>query len=155
MHNAPAVSFPVGRSRLRLGLILALVLLGAIVQAVWWWQAQVRDARYLLGWLAWALSSGWLFGYGRHHLTGLLSWDGHGWLWQSGGQAQTVEPRVVLDFQHGLLLSLHGSTGVLGWVWPQRSMQASRWLALRRALFNSPVAVENTLRPGQPVSSGE
>ena len=59
MHNAPAVTYPVGRSRFQTGLTLAVVLVGGVAQAVWWLLSATHGAGHLLGLLLWLVAGAW------------------------------------------------------------------------------------------------
>lgn len=136
MYNAPAVTYPVGRSRFQTGLTLAVVLSGGLVQVVWWQLSAAHGVGPLLGLLLWLVTGNWALWHLRRPALGQLVWDGQSWLWCSGMTRQVVEPQVIIDAQHSLLLCLHPESGAARWVWPAHQAQPARWLALRRALFN-------------------
>jgi len=136
MHNAPAVSFPVGRSRFQKTLMLAVLLTGAFVQGTWWLQSVEHGIAHGMGLLLWLVSGAWAFGSFGRTLQQQLVWDGQDWRLQSGALSLLVRPQVVLDLQHSLLVCLRPVAGTSVWVWPAQRAQPERWLALRRALFN-------------------
>ncbi len=136
MHNAPAVSFPVGRSRFQKTLMLAVSLAGAFVQGVWWLQSVEHGTGHGMGLLLWLVSGAWAFGSFGHRLHQQLVWDGQDWRLQSGALSTLVRPQVILDLQHSLLVCLRPVADTTVWVWPAKRAQSERWLALRRALFN-------------------
>jgi len=138
MYNAPAVTYPVGRSRFQTGLTLAVVVAGGVAQAVWWLLAAAHGAGHLLGLVLWLMVGNWALWCLWHTVPAQLVWDGRGWLWCSGMSRQLVVPQVIIDAQHSLLLCLRPATGAARWVWPAQQAQPERWLALRRALFNPP-----------------
>ncbi|MFZ4622633.1 MAG: hypothetical protein ACOYNF_00190 [Rhodoferax sp.] len=136
MHSAPAVSYPVGRSRFRDALVLLISLVSALTLLTWTWQADVVTARHLAAGVAWLASTGLAAWHGWRSPTGVLSWDGVGWNWTCANTRLAVVPEVTLDLQTGLLLRLHVGSGLAGlWVWPERRASPQRWLALRRAVF--------------------
>lgn len=138
MHNAPAVTYPVGRSRFQTGLTLAVVLAGGVAQAVWWLPSATHGVGHLLGLLLWLVAGNWaLWRLGRTVMAELV-WDGQAWSWCSGMKRQVVVPQVIVDAQHSLLLCLRPATGAARWAWPAQQVRPERWLALRRALFNPP-----------------
>src|SRR4051812_28685247 len=98
MHDAPSVSYPVGRC----------VLAAVIAQVVW--------LAGVLAWLAWVLQApaGWRQSIGagllaatgiaafvawRRSATGLLAWDGQGWRWADGSGEADGRVAVALDLQ--------------------------------------------------------
>ncbi|HSO45293.1 MAG TPA: hypothetical protein VLQ47_07210, partial [Rhodoferax sp.] len=138
MYNAPAVTYPMGRSRFQTGLTLAVVLAGGVAQAVWWLLSAAHGAGHLLGLLFWLVAGSWaLWRLGRTAPAQLV-WDGQGWSWCSGMTRLVVVPQVIVDAQDSLLLCLRPATGAARWAWPAQQAQPERWFALRRALFNPP-----------------
>lgn len=136
MHSAPAVSFPVGRSRFQAVVSMAAWLVAAVLCAHWF--SQVDAA----GWRQW-LAAGMVCVVGalmvhawRHASQGLLRWDGQVWWWQTSGGSETGVLTVHLDFQARMLLGLQGDSGVLHWLWLERSDDMGAWDALRRATFS-------------------
>ena len=153
MHNAPAVSFPVGRSRFQGWLLSAAWLAGAAACAYW---ASVMDG---MGWrhaLAFAMPlaagaaacAGW-----QRQVSGTLHWDGVCWRLEMAAlkptfasmSAATSAPTsaltgnlaVHLDFQGFLLLSMRLETGGVRWLWLDQCAELTRWQALRRAVHSS------------------
>jgi toxin CptA len=137
MHNAPAVSYPVGRSRFQ-GCCLGLTgLIGLSVCTYWAVADDNAGWRQGLALLMLAVVS--LNAY-RHWLktpAGMLRWDGLHWhlefaqpdlRGQLGGSLS-----VQLDFQTVMLASLQVGTGGRSWLWLQAKDDPLRWLALRRA----------------------
>lgn len=138
LHNAPAVLYPLGRSRFLGVCLLAAWLLAAGV-TLWWWRASAAaDGRSLLGCAAlllagWVMATGW-----RRAPVGQLQWDGQRWRWESEvyRSGTALEPPVVaLDAQFSLLLRLNNQAGAVWWLWAERSASPTDWLDLRRAVF--------------------
>jgi toxin CptA len=137
LHNAPSVTYPLGRSR-----FLALMLLGCWLMAagvtLWWWRsAPPGDWGPLLGGLSWLLA-GLVMAAGWHRSpVGELHWDGEDWFWDSeswrDGSA-LPPPQVVLDLQSTMLLRLGKPTGGVWWLWAERAAWPAHWLDLRRAV---------------------
>jgi toxin CptA len=138
MHNAPSVSYPVGRSRFCGVLLAALWLAGAALVGAWCWQQAMRP--------------------------GNLRWDGQVWLWHAAGladgaEAEPVVLRAHLDFQRHLLISLRQSSGSVAWCWLESAQMPQRWADLRRAVY-SPArsqavlddAPEPSVKPAAPAS---
>lgn len=120
MHNAPSVSYPVGRCAFQAWLFVGLNLFTSAVLLAWalhqglcfvWWAAAAAFAiATYLGWQAL-----------RYAAT--LTWDGQVWCLhdQSSGQVDTLgEVHVTLDVQKALLLR---------WLPASDTLQAkSQWL---------------------------
>jgi hypothetical protein len=147
MHAAPSVSYPVGRSAFAARLYAANAAAGLLACAAWalsspfgWRQAAALGA--VLAAAALALH-GW-----RSSPTGTLHWDGAGWRWEEGGAAVPGRPEIALDLQATLLLRWQPDDGPVRWLWPERASDASRWDALRRAVYSR--ASTHGAAAGQP-----
>jgi len=135
MHNAPSVTYPVGRSRFAGGLLAALWLLGTLATVLGWLQAPAAAWRWggaaallLLAGLV-ALRSWW------RQPSGLLAWDGEGWSWSVGGVAETGAPEVCIDLQQRMLVRWAGS-GPTRWLWLERAGRPAHWDDQRRAVYS-------------------
>lgn len=138
MHNAPAVSFPVGRSHFQGVFLGLLVACGALAVSVWSWQVDALGWRQALAaavWLATSMRVGWSW---WQTAMGSLSWDGFAWHWAVDRRSVVILPELVLDFQSAVLLRLRGAEdrGTVAWVWLDRVSNAARWMALRRAIYS-------------------
>ncbi|MDD2879860.1 MAG: hypothetical protein PHQ58_05440 [Rhodoferax sp.] len=138
MHNAPAVSFPVGRSHFQGAFVGLLMACGALAVSVWSLQADALGWRQALAtgvWLATSMLVGWSW---SQTTTGSLSWDGFVWHWAVDGRSVVILPELVLDFQSAVLLRLRGAEdrSAAAWVWLDRVSNAARWMALRRAIYS-------------------
>jgi hypothetical protein len=141
LHNAPAVSYPLGRSRFLGCLLLFGWVIAAAVTLGWWRTSALADFRPLLGCAAlllaaWVMLTGW-----QRAPVGRLQWDGQRWRWESevyrSGTA-LEPPVVVIDVQLALLLRLNNQAGAVWWLWAERSAQkhpSAHWLDLRRAVY--------------------
>ncbi|MEY4156887.1 MAG: hypothetical protein RJB64_1608 [Pseudomonadota bacterium] len=142
MHNAPSVTYPVGRLLLERAVTLALVGLAlvAIVTMVtaqpWGWGPALTLCSGLLAWAVQRRS---------HRLSsGYLSWDGKEW-WLSREVANLAgRVRVEWDLQGFLLLRFEPLTesavlrplGAGGqWVWLAQQADPATWADLRRAVY--------------------
>lgn len=133
MHNAPSVSYPVGRPRVAAALAAGLWLLGAGVTALWlqqadapgWRQGVAATALAAIG--AWALRS-WL-----RSPSGELHWDGAGWTGLAGSAGGALD--VALDLQQVLLVRWQAPAS-RRWLWLERSRCPQRWPDLRRAVYS-------------------
>ncbi|MEO8656356.1 MAG: hypothetical protein ABI409_19695, partial [Ramlibacter sp.] len=104
MHNAPSVSYPVGRSLLAGGIVAALWLLGVLVTAQWMLQPQVSGWRPVLAVAVLALgaaAAGWNWWIMPR---GTLAWDRQSWTWTAAGVTDLGAVEVCLDLQQCLLL---------------------------------------------------
>ena len=150
MYNAPAVTYPVGRSPFQVGLILVVVLAGAAAQGAWWCLSAKHGVVHGLGWLLWLVLGAWAVWRGVHLQQAQLAWDGRDWRLQAGALSPRVTPQVILDVQHSLLLRLRSEAGLPLWVWPVQRTQPERWLALRRALFQPASAPDSSRVSASP-----
>lgn len=136
MYSAPAVSYPVGRSRFQ-GYLLGLTcLIGIISGLLWHYQADAG------GWRQWLFSFGFLGIFSvallvwRQSALGRLSWDGQTWNWTCGAVSVCGVLTVHLDLQSCLVLCLHLDSGASIWLWPERGAEGVRWNSLRQAIFS-------------------
>jgi len=136
MNNAPAVSYPVGRSSFHGWMLGGVGLAGVLAGLLW--RLQVDPPAWRQGiFLASSLGIGlaalqaW-----RRSPCGSLKWDGQGWSLAVPGATLAGLPAVHLDLQWCLLLGLHTEGGQCHWLWLERRRDAANWIALRRALFS-------------------
>jgi hypothetical protein len=136
MHSAPAVSYPVGRSRFQGWLVGVTGLTGMLAGLLWQLQAHLDGWRQglfvlsLLGACSLAIAA-W-----RRTPVGTLRWDGQAWHWSSGDTSAGCIVSVQLDLQSCLLLSMRSEAGARLWLWPERRADVIHWDDLRRALFS-------------------
>lgn len=135
MHSAPSVSYPVGRSRFALFLVVLAWLAGAAGIVAWRFQVRapllqslavagvvvVAGAVALRGWI--------------RSPTGTLSWDGAGWTWSAPAGPEPGSVQAVLDIQRVMLLRWNAGR-ITRWLWLERTMQPSRWPDVRRAVYS-------------------
>jgi hypothetical protein len=135
MHNAPAVTYPVGRSHFQVLLTSALLLLAVAVLGVWCWLVERPDWRQALVAGIWLACAGLALCGLRWPSLGILRWDGQNWFLESGGMVLTGSVLPRLDWQAGVLLEFSAPSHRVRWLWLEREQQALRWDALRRALW--------------------
>ncbi len=148
MHNAPAVTYPVGRSPFAGMLLLVVCLLGAGALALW--MARSRTSIVVSAFAAgcWLVATGAAFlGWWRSS-SGWLSWNGEHWLWASAGDrsAPALHSPALADVQAGelaasldaqaVLLVRWRAPGTVRWLWLERSRAPARWDDLRRAVYS-------------------
>ncbi|MEO8121139.1 MAG: hypothetical protein ABI606_17680, partial [Rhodoferax sp.] len=135
-HSAPAVSYPVGRSRFQGWLVGVTGVGGAVSDALWYYQSRPAEwqqwlfAMTLLGTCVVAAVV-W-----HHTPRGSLRWDGQVWRWASLDASVEGMVTVHLDLHSCLVLSLNTRAGTRLWLWPERRADAARWNDLRRAVFS-------------------
>lgn len=135
MHDAPSVSYPVGRSRWAGALAAAMWLAGLAGTLLWSAQPQVAFWRLALAWTAVAAAGVIALRTWWRAPRGVLAWDGSGWTWTpDGGRAAAGELQVALDFQRLLLVRCRAA-GAGGWLWLERGA-GERWDELRRAVYS-------------------
>lgn len=135
MHNAPAVNFPVGRSRFQ-GWLLGLTGLIAVTTGwLWCYQADAVGWHQGLFFLILLVTSVVAAQAWFHSPSGVLHWDGQTWLWSSRDVSVSGVLAVHLDVQFLLILSLRLACGTRIWFWAERRSDVTRWEALRRAAF--------------------
>lgn len=133
LHSAPAVVYPLGRSRLEAAMLALAWLAGALL-LVRWLAAGLApgDWRFAAVCLALAAAgvSAW-FGWTRQ-TGGVLAWDGREW--RRDGAGPELHLKVVADFQRALLLELRAGAHATRWFWVDAAAMPERWPDLRRAV---------------------
>lgn len=145
MHNAPSVSYPVGRFVLPLWLWRLHVLLNLAFLSLWAMSQPIGPL-----WCIAAAGCALVWALGRKTLRdqgGYLCWDGALWRWRldSPDDGSTLglegvgQVNTVLDWQNFLLLRwqplTYESRPTVRWLWLGRSASPQSWPALRRAVW--------------------
>lgn len=135
MHNAPSVSYPVGRSRFAAAVLSVLWLLGAVATVSGWLHAPAAVGRWggaavLLALAGLLAARNW-----RRQTSGLLAWDGEGWSWSGAGALETGMPEVCVDLQNRMLVRWVAG-GTTRWFWLERADRTAHWDDLRRAVYS-------------------
>ena len=139
MHNAPSVSYPVGRCTFGRDLFLALAI-GSNALLVIWWTQQGWGGGLVAACVMW-LTACWLAWRSFKAQVGLLVWDGEIWCWQGSLAGELVQgrPEVLFDLQHTLLLRwqpLDVSQSVRAVnLWLSAESETDFWQDLRRAVY--------------------
>ena len=136
MHSAPAVTFPVGRSRFHGGLLLFISLTCLLLGLVW--QHRGNAGGWRLGLYA---VIGLFAGFAAIRVWYRtprvdLRWDGQTWSATIREFFTTGTVMLHFDLQFCMLLSLCSDDGNRIWLWPERSRDPARWNALRRAVYS-------------------
>ena len=140
MHNAPAVSFPVGRSRFQAWFLGAAWLAGAAACAYWGSMMDISGWRHGVA-VALSLAAGaTAWAHWRQPTAGTLHWNGECWRLDAPPLAATPslagDLAVHLDFQRFLLLSLRPEQGAVRWLWLDQCADQPLWRAFRRAVHS-------------------
>jgi toxin CptA len=139
-HSAPAVVFPIGRSRSQFWFSWVLWLAGLLLMLLWFLNTRRIDWRLGLGCTSvlvsgWALRKGW-----RNATSGQLAWDGSCWRWESMKE-QTFNGEkiltVVADLQRLMVVVLDNGAGGRLWFCAERNAFPARWLDFRRAVYST------------------
>lgn len=136
MHSAPAVSYPVGRSRFQGWLILMTGLTGGVAGLFWREQVDLAGWRQYLYGVSLLAACIVAIHVWRRTPQGRLRWDGQAWSWTRGQVSVCGHVTIHLDLQFFLLLSFYSETGSRLWLWPECGADMARWHALRRAVFS-------------------
>ena len=156
MHSAPAVSFPVGPSRVARLLLSTFWVAGAIGVS-----ASVGtdvDGRALLLLASVLLAGGMAWRFGEYRHAGLLRYDGQYWSWSGPRPHAAARARVGLDLQALMLLQLVEPGRPSCWLWLERRADPARWTAVRRAVYSRAPATaadepsSDASAPGAPSS---
>lgn len=149
-NTAPPVVYPIDPPK---GLPWAALLfcLGMAVPLLAWHFVGAMPAGWVHGGVAlwWVVLTTIVLQRALRPVRGVLQWDGLDWHWhRPGTPSQTLDsvPAVLMDIPWvmGLRWQQPWPQGAL-WFWVWRATAPSRWLALRRALFQRP-------RPSAPES---
>ena len=153
MHGAPAVTFPVGRSRFQGQLVALAGLVGVFVGLLWCFQASPITWRQPVFVLLLTSSLFIAFRQWRDSPTGSLRWDGQDWTWNRQGFSTNGSLTVHLDLQFCFLICLQSERDGRIWLWPQCEDRLARWRDLRRAVYASaPVDEQATMVPDHDMS---
>jgi toxin CptA len=147
-HSAPAVVYPIGRSRSEFWFFWMLWLIGLLSVLLWFFSTQRLDWRIGLGCAAVLVAGGALRqGWRNANSGGQLAWDGSCWRWESI-KDQTVsgelELSVLADLQQIMVVMLDSGNGSRLWFCAERSAFPERWLDFRRAVYSVRRTLEGT-----------
>ena len=137
MHSAPAVVFPVGRSRFQRLFFTFVLAVGFAACITWTQSVAIVDWRQGLCCLLLLVAGlGALRGLQQPD-TALLAWDGQNWQIQKllGSTSEPGQLLVRLDLQFFMLLEFRTESASAHWFWLDRVAAPGKWLALRRAAY--------------------
>jgi hypothetical protein len=140
MHNAPSVSYPVGRCAFQRVTWLVLSVITVSVMVVWFMLQPVSWPMCLSGA---ATVVGLILGWRRLQTqSGILTWDGQVWCWHSrtdGVDDALGEIFIAVDAQKALVLRWQPTSGRLRslgcYVWLGQERATHHWLNLRCAVY--------------------
>jgi len=137
MHNAPSVTYPVGRSRKARSIEVALLAAGALAVALFCLQVQGALWQKAALALSWGTAMAAVVLARRLPAVAQAQWEAPAWtLTGTRGEAilGAAQARVHLDLQGLVLAQLSDDSGASRWLWFERAADPARWLAVRRAL---------------------
>ena len=139
MHNAPSVSYPLGRCAFQRWVYAFFVALTSVVLFTW---AFSQGLKVAWGVAAMAALLGAYLGWRALGQAGTLTWDGQVWCMQthgSGHEDALGEVSVALDVQKALLLRWQPTSDKLlsqkQWLWLGSQTSDNSWQDLRRAVY--------------------
>ncbi|RYZ04637.1 MAG: hypothetical protein EOO24_12875 [Comamonadaceae bacterium] len=139
MHAAPSVGYPVGRSRVALGLLALAWLAGLAAATAWTVQAQAPGWRQALAFGVVAAGGVQALAAWLRSPVGVLAWTGDAWRWEPsarGAAPESGRPVIALDLQSRLLLRWRADGGPVRWLSVERGAAPAHWDALRRAVYS-------------------
>jgi toxin CptA len=144
MHNAPSVSYPVGRCALARRLWMWHTVFGLVLWLAWGWAQDSQGPAQGIWWgtgALWALIAyaGWRESVCQsERQPTLLHWEGRHWCLDEDARIGRV--KAVWDVQSNLLLHwqpLSFTPGCSGrWLWVTRSACPELWQDVRRAVYS-------------------
>ena len=136
MDNAPPVEYPIGGTRIPLFLVFAVWALALLVVAMLAIKVPAHAASMVWVGALVAVLALIAFAATLRARPGVLCWDGKSWTCVHSGRAVAGRLVVALDLQRLLLLRFRSDAGGTTWCWMILTAPASRWDALRRAVFS-------------------
>jgi toxin CptA len=138
-HDAPPVSYPLGRSVFQAIILAGFWLAGLIATGVWVYAVRQPDWRIGVC-LAWVMLAGaGAYRGWRNSPVGHIAWDGQSWRWESPGYQTGVAEQqlcVLADFQGVMLLRIENQAKAGMWLWMERKSFPERWMDFRRAVYS-------------------
>ena len=138
MHNAPSVSYPVGRCAFHRWLYLSTIALTSAVLFTW---ALSQGLSWSWGVAAGAAAVGTYLGRQAQQQIGVLTWDGQVWCLHDQGlglEDALGEVRVMLDVQKALLLRWQPASDTLHaqpiWLWLDAEQSPACWQEDRKSV---------------------
>ena len=149
-HNAPSVTYPLGRSRFQAWMVSVLWLAALLVVGAWVVTSQYVGWRQSLG-LVLVVGAGLAALHGwKNSPVGQLAWNGQVWRWEGPGYQAGVaeyELSVALDLQNLMLLRIENQAHAKLWLWVERRAFPARWSDLRRAVYSPHRSLNTVVSP--------
>ena len=139
-HNAPAVVYPIKRSRSQWWFSWASWAGGLLLMLLWYLNTMRLDWRIGLGCVAVLVSAWNLHTVWQNDIAGHLIWDGSCWRWECITAlivSDELKLSVVADLQRLLVVVLDDNTGNRFWLCSERGAFPERWLDFRRAVYSA------------------
>jgi hypothetical protein len=140
-YKAPAVVYPVGRSRWAASAMVLGWASAIGVTLAWTWAAGPGDSTPAWGWASLLLAGLALVWHWRSAPSGQLAWDGNTWLWVSRAYpvgTPLSPPQVVIDLQGVIVVRMSNPAGAALTLWLEARQEPRHWLDLRRAIHARP-----------------
>jgi len=141
MHRAPAVSFPVTRSRWHVRAIVLLSLLALASTLAFAHGQSLYTVRTLILACATVVVGLLAVQAWRKSPAGCLRWDGAQWHWSGFAAAQACRLHLQMDFQRVLLVCVSAHAQRPIYLWLEAAADSAAWNAVRRAVVCSPSVV--------------
>jgi toxin CptA len=140
-HDAPPVTYPLGRSVFQASVLAGFWLAGLTAAGAW---------VYLVRQLDWRIGVCFAFF--------IVAWDGQSWRWESPGYQTGVAEHqlsVLADFQGVMLLRIENHAKAGMWLWVERKSFPERWMDFRRAVYSPArgLAASGALHPSQSLNT--
>ncbi len=137
MHRAPAVNFPVKRSRWHARLIIGMCLLALATLFAFAWGQTPLDVRVLVLVVAIFAASSVAFIGWKKSPQASLRWDGQHWYWSGFTASPVCHLRLWMDFQLVVLVSIAAEGHSPAFLWLEATPDTASWKPLRRAIVSS------------------
>jgi hypothetical protein len=131
MHDAPSVTYPVGRSFWAGALLAVVWLIGLGGLLGWAVRTQPAVLRVGAALVVLVAAGAGAARHGWQAALGSVVWDGERWRLPGTAEA-SASVEVVMDLQHALLLRACGG----GWFWLEQRSAPALWDDLRRAVYS-------------------
>jgi hypothetical protein len=154
MYSAPAVSYPVRRSRAHLYVIAGLWMTGLCVWLFWLYGVDVTGWRQGFTFTVLVMTGAAALRTWWRMPTGELRWDLSNWIWVDANSVISGTLAVHLDFQKFLLLKYSGAGVEPRWLLLERRTSPVQWMPLRRAVYAHPRTKGGTASTTLTVGAG-
>jgi hypothetical protein len=137
MHQPPAVSFTVTRSKRHFVFLLAIWLLAAFSLLAVLLTVALTLLTKVVVIVCLACSGLWAMSEWKCVGQSSLFWDGTRWHWSGFESAPVEQLAIVFDFQKVVLVRIYASGYGVRWLWLDAPVRNRQWAAMRRALVGA------------------